>query len=267
MNDQLIIAITSWPKRINALPYCLTNIIQNKVGSKIVLVLSKEEFPNKEQDLSQHLLNVIQAGDIEILWDRGNIKSHKKLLPVIEKYPDNPILVLDDDKIYPKFMILDFLKDHHSHPESIIIGGAYFNLIPKNNKIICENPSEKLKNILQPGQEVTIQKPANGAFGMLFPPHTFTREEFFNRQLMMKLSPNDDESWHYLFCVLEDRPMRALSTIYDNVQNIANTQEVGLCSLYGPDDYNEIHSRFILYFPEYYKKITKLYQKYLSNKN
>lgn len=229
---------------------------------KLVLVLSEEEFPDKETP--KIISSLVTGCDIEILWDKGNIRSHKKLVPVLEKYPDHPVLILDDDKMYPKGLINHFINSHNKYPDDVIIGGSFFGLYPENGNIKCELLSgvPELINKLVPDEEITIQKPASGCFGMLFPAHTFTDPRFFDRDLFMRLVPNCDESWYYLFCVLENRRMRALEHIYEIIPNIIMTQEHALKNSNGKEVYTQYYNNILKEFPEFYDKLVHKYEQY-----
>ena len=188
MNDQLIISITSWPPRINALLFVVLNILKQIRGlnARLVLVLSEDEFRGKE--LPKMLNDCIKMFNVELIWDNGNIESHKKLLPVIEKYPNNPILIIDDDKYYPQDFVKTFLNDHKAFPNDIIVGGGFFYLKPEDGKVkvlsLCKT-SDDLQNQLIPNQILTTELPANGCFGQLFPANTFNDKRFFDREAMM----------------------------------------------------------------------------------
>lgn len=97
--DYFIIALTSWKKRINTTYYAIKSVLKynKKYNYKFILTLSTEEFPNKEKDLPNKLLLI---KELEILWIDKNYKSYKKFLYAMNKYPDIPIITMDDGCIY-----------------------------------------------------------------------------------------------------------------------------------------------------------------------
>ena len=97
-NEKAIISLTTWKKRINNVWKTLFTILKNCPGFHIVLVLSLEEFPDKV--LPESLNKLIDNDIIEILWVNKNLKSLKKILYTMEKYPDVPIISADDDCYY-----------------------------------------------------------------------------------------------------------------------------------------------------------------------
>lgn len=98
--EKAIISLTSWKARINTVCKTLFSLIDQCPGFHIVLVLSEEEFPKKEDELPENLKIFIDNDLIEVLWVYHNWKSFKKVLPTMEKYHDLPVISADDDCIY-----------------------------------------------------------------------------------------------------------------------------------------------------------------------
>lgn len=98
--EKAIISLTSWRARINTVSKTLYSLLTRCPGFHIVLVLSEEEFPQKEKELPESLMLFVESNLIEILWFGKNIKSFKKILPTMQKYKDLPVISADDDCIY-----------------------------------------------------------------------------------------------------------------------------------------------------------------------
>lgn len=100
--EKAIISLTSWKARINSVSKTIFSIIKLNKNFHIVLVLSEDEFTNKEDELPEDLQLLIKNNVIELLWVKQNTKSFKKLFPTQAKYPDVPIIVADDGLIYKR---------------------------------------------------------------------------------------------------------------------------------------------------------------------
>lgn len=98
--EKAIISLTSWKARIDTVGKTLFSLLKMCPGFHIVLVLSEEEFPQKEKELPDSLMLFIKKKFIEILWVYKNYKSFKKVLFTMDKYRDVPIISADDDCIY-----------------------------------------------------------------------------------------------------------------------------------------------------------------------
>ena len=99
-NEKAIISLTSWKARIKTAAKTLVNLIQTSKGFHIILVLSEEEFPNKEKDLPEEIKLMIDNDLIEILWVYKNYRSFKKVLFTLDKYRNVPVISADDDCFY-----------------------------------------------------------------------------------------------------------------------------------------------------------------------
>lgn len=97
--EKAIISLTSWKARINTVGKTIFSLIKQCPGFHIVLVLSEEEFPKKEEELPEDLL-LLADRYFEILWTYKNTKSFKKVIPTMNKYKDVPIISADDDCFY-----------------------------------------------------------------------------------------------------------------------------------------------------------------------
>ena len=93
----LIVTLTSFPARINEIHYTIYSLLNQRLKpDKVVLWLAEEQFPNKEEDLPNNLLK-LKSNGLTIEWC-DDIKSYKKLIPALEKYPKD-FLVIDDIKM------------------------------------------------------------------------------------------------------------------------------------------------------------------------
>lgn len=98
--EKAIISLTSWRARINTVSKTLFSLLKQCPGFHIVLVLSEEEFPQKEKELPENLMVFVENELIELLWVYKNYKSFKKVLFTMDKYRDVPVISADDDCIY-----------------------------------------------------------------------------------------------------------------------------------------------------------------------
>lgn len=222
--NKLIISMTSYPARINGVGQVFYSIFKQNVSRDkyhCVLVLAQPEFPNGVADLPMDLQLMIKRGLIELIWHPTNIKSHKKLMPTLAKYPDDDILVIDDDVFRPDGWLQCFIDDHNRYPTDIITGLILYRL--DGDKFI--RYEDYKKGCDKYGEIVKNGRPANGHGGTLYPAHTFNDPRFFDESLFMKLSPTSDESWQFYFNMLENRNIRLLSKLYNIWDFVPGSQE------------------------------------------
>ena len=240
--------MTSYPSRIKFVKYSFNSIIKQNISATLyhcILVLSITEFPNKELELPLDLLNFIYNEGIEIIWYKHNIRSHKKLIPILKKYSNNPILIIDDDNKRDDGFIQAFLDDHKKYPNDIIFGYNRFVL----------NKDYKFKKKKIKKNEYILARPSNGLGGTLYPPNTFTDKRFFYENIFMKLPPSSDEIWQWCFVIIENKNFRKLSKNF-KINLIPNSQKVTLYKE-NKNKYNHIIKFLYEYFPDFKTQLNK----------
>ena len=262
-NDTIIVSMTSWPQRITLVAPALYSIYNHTLPQNaihLVLVLAIPEFPHKELDLPIVLQKMIQAGIVELIWCDENWFSHKKLMPTLFKYPNNPILCCDDDVIRPHGWLECFYKDHLRFPHDVIAGTCCYQIGFDNDifnptKCVITNTADYAGTIMN------CSRPANGFGGILYPANTFTDSRFFDTNLMMNLSARSDECWQFCFNIIEHRTIRWLSKPYPYsmlVQPNSQKTSMGQARVDGRiTSYNEIHDMLFNSIPEFKPALIK----------
>jgi hypothetical protein len=202
-NDTIILSMTTWPPRfagaIMAMQILLYQRQESGLENRVhpVLVLSEDEISeSKNRREACTLMQKMEEMGVETIIDKGNIRSHKKLIPTLEKYPHNPILCVDDDNAQAPGWLRTFVSDHDAHPTDIIYAQGCSRISVQDGRII-ETRDDFCMFLTKRGQVTTDIKPGSGA--ILYPPHTFTDKRFFDRDLFMHLCPSDDETWQWAF--------------------------------------------------------------------
>lgn len=258
MMPKLIVSMTTWPPRFRSAAIAMKEIVtqrdeeglQNAVHC--VLVLSEEEVcASEHRSEACRLIDKMEKMGVEVIIDKGNIKSHKKLIPVIEKYPDSAILVVDDDNRQECGWLREFMEENIRFPNDILYGQSNSHLAIKGDFI-----EYTMEYNTQPGKVTKLAIPASGAAGTLYPAHTFTDERFFNRQLFMSVCPTSDETWQFAFGIMAECTYRCLQQRnYPYV--IGANQQVALFKT-NEDRYEWMHNQLARIFPEYLQKLKEL---------
>lgn len=83
---------------------------------KVVMVLSREELGNNF-DMPPGIQHIIDDfPNFEVLWTDKDTKPLKKLDPTMEKYPNIPIITLDDDDLCDPFIVEHMMTEHILDP-------------------------------------------------------------------------------------------------------------------------------------------------------
>ena len=248
--DNLIISLTSFPERINKVNQTIETLLNQSLNAaKVILWLAEEQFPNKEKDLPQQLLDLIPRG-LEIDWCE-DIKSYKKLIPAIKKYPDSIIVTADDDLIYKNDWLEQLYNAYIQEPQYIHCHrGHYITFV--QNKI---SPYKKwIRNI-------TTQKPSfnnfcTGSGGILYPPNCFYKD-ILREDLFTSLCPLADDIWFWAMCVLNDKKYNIV-TGNERLVCVDGTQDSALWYANMIEGKNDIQLKEVLnHYPEILNKLDK----------
>jgi hypothetical protein len=152
LNAGFVVSIASYPKRDPLLPAVFEALSRQTVKpKKWILVLSEEDY---YQGLPNYLTKLEKFG-VEILWVKNNPYAVKKLIPVIEKYPDIGIVTLDDDIIYHSSLLEGLITEANNSPNSIIgyVGKA---MVRKDNKLQMYYREKTSASIKTPTEQVYL---------------------------------------------------------------------------------------------------------------
>ncbi len=124
VNEEIIVSLTTWSARIKNIPVVLDSIYNQTIKpNKVVLNLSVGEIVPSELEhyITEHQIEVNYVPDTKV---------YKKLLPTLLRYPTACVINIDDDCIYPKGMIEEFVSLHRKYPQFPISGNKviYFGM-------------------------------------------------------------------------------------------------------------------------------------------
>lgn len=116
MSERIIVTLTTYYKRINNVPVVLDTIFAQSLPPDLVVInLAFDEIvpENVQRYIDEHSIEIYRVPDTKV---------YKKLIPTLKRYPDDNIFVIDDDLLYPRGMIEDFVSVQKQHPGFPISG-------------------------------------------------------------------------------------------------------------------------------------------------
>lgn len=128
--------------------------------------MSVDEFPNKEEDIPNNVLNFKNNG-LTIKWCE-DIKSYKKLIPALNEYPNDILVTADDDIFYPEYWLKNLYEGHLKYPDEIICCRCHEVVLNSDNTFAPFNEWEHIYEGLGPSYLVFS---TSGA-GALYPPNS-----------------------------------------------------------------------------------------------
>lgn len=176
-----VVSIATYPKRAHLLPAVLEALNQQtQLPQKWILVLTEEEWP--EFHLPKYLNKLIYRG-LEIVWVKNNSFAVKKLLPVMQKYPDLGVITLDDVIIYHKILVQGLLNNRTENPKSIVgyVGKA---MVKKENQLHMYYREKNAANKKTSSSQVYLI-----GWGGIYYPAGSLHEKVFNEDEVRRILP------------------------------------------------------------------------------
>ncbi len=242
--NEVVISLTSFPGRIDKLWICIESLLRQKVKpNKIILWLAQSQFENSI--LPNRLMEQTKRG-LEIRFC-DDLVAYKKFYYTFKEFPDSKIITVDDDVIYPNWLVKDLVKTHNNFPNDICCYRAHeitldseVNMLPymKWNRSSNTGFDQSSHNIV-----------ATGIGGILYPPNVFC-EEVLNRAVFMEIAPFADDLWLKAMAIISNIRIRRVTEYSCEWTIIEGTQEQALCRYNGGEGGNDIQLKNIF---DYYK--------------
>lgn len=217
------ISLTSHSYRIDKVHLAIQSLMDQELkADRIVLYLDESEFNDS---------NI--PNDLKMLLDRGltisyykNLGSYKKLIPALKDYPDDLIITVDDDLIYPRSLVRKLYEAYIKEPQFIhCCRMHYINLTPEG-KIAPYKAWDFESSITDAGFLVF----PTGVGGVLYPPHSLNAE-VLNETAFLNLAPGADDVWFKAMSLLNGVKCKKIESDMMNQEmsiTIKGTQEIGL---------------------------------------
>ncbi|MGY3213778.1 hypothetical protein [Mucilaginibacter sp. HD30] len=180
-----IVSLTSFPKRIGSVCYVIYSLyMQTVLPGKIILVLTKEEFPGGMEEVPLALRNLLGKG-LKIVFVEYNLRPHNKYYYSLKNYPNREVITIDDDLFYWPNTIKQLVNLHTEFNNCVCANSAV--------RLRYANSTLTLTNDCSP-KFLEDTNVARGVFGVLYPKN-FRSDELFNIDNIRKLSLNADDLW------------------------------------------------------------------------
>ena len=185
--ERVIVSLASYPVRFEHIHICLKSMMMQSVKPDRIIVWLDDNIDKRM--LTSKMLELEEYG-IEYRFVR-DLKAHKKYIYVMQEFPDDIIITIDDDVIYPKDLIETLVNTHKRYPDAVCARRVHKMtknpdgmIAPYNDWIGeycgCDMPSHELIAI--------------GVGGILYPPHCLY-EKAFDEELIEKLCLKADDIW------------------------------------------------------------------------
>ena len=133
----------------------------------------------------------MQKKGLVINFVKNTKRQYSKFLHVFRENEELPVVIVDDDVIYPIKSMEYLLKKHHEYPELVVANRAHKMSI--NNNGILEKYKLWEKEVCEEQPGVLIFP--TGAGGVLYPKRFFESDLVCNEEIILKYAPYADDIW------------------------------------------------------------------------
>ena len=185
--QRIIVSLTTFPKRVNTVWITIETLLRQTVKpDEVILWLAKSQFDDISV-LPQKLVNLQKRGLTIRFCDE--LRSHKKYFYVMQEYPEDIIVLADDDMFYPSDTLRKLIKMHKKYPKDICtMTSQVIEPSFETKPSMWRNP--KLGERFVHSEKVQI---FTGS-GSLYPPGSLDKTAF-RKDLIKDLCPYADDLW------------------------------------------------------------------------
>ena len=216
--DNITISLTSHGRRLSDFaPVALYGIFhQTVLPNRIVLNINKEKW---NEDNLPEVIKKLQIAGLEVNFCE-DVGPHTKLLPALEKYPDDVIITVDDDIYYDEKLIADLISDYRQKNEKCVICKSALVVSYDNGKL---KPYSQWPRATKRTSHDALLSPY-GYCGVLYAPHVFSTE-VFNKSVYQKYCKHADDIWFTVIEMLERIPVYLSSIPRHDVMDVDHYNE------------------------------------------
>jgi hypothetical protein len=222
-NQKIIMSLTSFPARINTTWICVESLLRQTVKpDEIILWLADTQFKGLSSLPEKLLIQQKRGLTIRFCED---LKSHKKYYYAFKEYPDDIVITVDDDVIYPPNVVKELIALHKKFPDCICCNFATF--ITFDNKGFMNNTWKWpgfFVNMISGSSSLPVPV---GVSGILYPPQSVNKE-VFNKKVLKSICLYADDLWLKVMGLLNGTKIKQTDCFPGHFFTIRHTQEVAL---------------------------------------
>lgn len=213
------VSLTTIPSRIYEIGTTIESILmQSFKPDRIVLWLDRDGITESELPLS--LRGQMERGlTVRFCEDIG---PHTKLIPALKEFPDDVIITVDDDILYPNYVLERLYRDYLLDKTKIYCNRARFISVLNRNDFRYE---QDWKNVSTEVEGLNLLP--LGVGGVLYPPGVLG-DDVFDLALQKELAPRADDIWFKAMSLKRGVVCKRIAGMRHIFPMRPHSQEVGL---------------------------------------
>ncbi len=216
-DHDIIVSLTTYGRRIRSVYMAIESIMEQTMKPNRIILWLDHSFEGKRLPES---LNKLCKRGLEIAYCK-DIRSYKKLVPALSKYPDDAIITVDDDALYDVNMLENLIVPYLDNPDAIYCNRMHKMTFDGNGKLA---PYNKWKGACHEKGLSNLYFPT-GVGGILYPPHSLD-EEVSNEKVFMDICMHADDVWFKAMALKKGTPVCHVETIHPNGNDYIENEAV-----------------------------------------
>ncbi|MCX2523126.1 O-linked N-acetylglucosamine transferase family protein [Larsenimonas rhizosphaerae] len=187
--SDLVVSLTSYPGRFSTLWATLQSLLTQTVApDRVILWIAQDD----REKLPENVLSLVTSSGLEVHYCE-DIRSYKKIVPTLEKWPEAYIATADDDIYYPPTWLEELVDATQPGKKEIAAHRIHKIRLSDQSEVLPYkewewNSSHALK-------ADTLNFPTSGA-GILYPPNCF-HADVKDASIFTDICPDADDIWLY----------------------------------------------------------------------
>ncbi len=220
-SEKVIVSLTSFPKRFPTLHICLKSLLLQDLKPDRIIVWFGEDV--EESMLTPEMQELVQYG-IEYRFMKGNLKPHKKYFYAMQEFPEDVVITVDDDVIYPQDLVSSLMKAHAVYPKAVCARRMHRMKKDAAGKLL---PYTRWMQDCRSGKKPSMNLFATGVGGVLYPAHS-VHPDAFNEEQILTLCLGADDVWLKYMEMRSGTPVVWAPCLVTEPPVIPQAQEVAL---------------------------------------
>lgn len=185
---EVIVTLTTYGRRLYDVYLSIESIMQGSVRPNRIILWLADDMQGKVLPVT---LQKQMARGLEIEYT-PDMRSYKKLVPALMKYPESVCVTIDDDLIYNFDLLENLVNAYNEDPGSVHAYRVHAIKVDDNGNPIKYNDWDWGRG----SENATKYNFATSGGGVLYPPHCMS-PHVTDSEAFMRLSPMADDVWFY----------------------------------------------------------------------
>lgn len=193
-SQEVVVSLTTIPERISKVHLCIETLLRQSIKpDRVILWLSETTDPARPRLTSDNIplkLRRLQDRGLQIRWC-ADIRSYRKIIPVLRYFPKALVVTADDDVFYPRKWLEQLYFSYLKEPQFIHCHRAHLVKYDIMGQALPYAQWElTAPGVVGPSLDLF----PTGVGGVLYAPHHLS-PEVVNEKVFLEICPFADDVW------------------------------------------------------------------------